>query len=231
MKFVAFRTLIENEIGNPSTNDAASSRIRTLILQWANAVYREIGRRHAWSWLEETLGNMSLTSGASSYAIPSTVNKILDLFDLGYTPPRQIEIIPEGQFWEGQFQVDSAGEPEYARVWKGYLYFDRAAGSTMTLQYRYKKNVSELNTTDNTGLGTEILLPDTDLDVMQDGVRAYWTRYRKGASHPDTREEFNTFREKIEVLVVKDHKGPDFFYPSATPKDRGTTFRLIVESS
>jgi hypothetical protein len=229
VKFVAFRALIENEIGNPNTNDASSTRIRTLILQWANAVYREIGRRRAWSWLEETENELELDEGESSYDIPATVNKILDLFDLGYTPARQIHIIPESQYWSGQFAAVASGEPEKARIWKGQILFDREAGSDMTLQYRCKLNVSELNTTDNTGLGTEILIPDSDLDVMQDGVRAYWTRYRKGAGDRETQNDFAAYRAKIEELANKD-KGPGFFYPASREDYRGPTFRLIVDS-
>jgi len=204
MKFVALRTLIENEIGNPATNDASSTRMRALVQQWANAVYREIGRRHDWSWLEDKEVLFTLSAGTGTYTLPSYVNKVLEVFDLSATVPTLIPILPDDQFW-----VDGGvGVPTSARIYGGKIELNKKPTADRNYQFRCKLAIAELNATDNSGLGTEILMPSTDIDAFQDGIRAYWTRYRLGSGHQDTRAEFKVYQEKTVELIQKDKQGP-----------------------
>lgn len=227
MKFVAFRTLVENEIGNPTTADASSTRMRQLILQWAQTVYQEIGRKGDWSWLEGLKADASLAIGARTYSIPSTVAKVLDVLDLSETPPRPLDIILEHQFWEEQYYLGDTGIPDYAHIWGSTLYFDKAPTSIWTYQYRYKGRVATLNATDNGNLGTEILLPDVETDVMFEGVLAYAYRYKVD---PRFGTQFSLYQSKLNDLTKSDRKGPGCFYPekSQTPSREITTFRVIV---
>lgn len=227
MKFVAFRTLIENEIGNPNTADASSVRMRQLILQWTQNIYQEIGRRGDWSWLEGLKADATLAIGARSLSIPVTVKKILDVMDLSQTPPLPLELILEHQYWQAQYEFYQKGTPEYAHFWGNTLYFDKAPASIWTYQYRYVGRVAALNTSDNGGLGTEILLPDMEMDIAYEGVLAYAMRYKKD---PGWTGQLSLYQAKLAEHFKSDRKGPGCFYPEKS-KDSSreiTTFRVII---
>lgn len=227
MKFVAFRTLIENEIGNPQTADASSTRMRQLILQWTQNVYNEIGRKGNWSWLQGLKADATLAVGVRLMAIPSTVKTILDVMDLSQLPPLPLALVLEHQYWANQYELEQTGIPEFAHFWGNNLYFDKAPSSIWDFQYRYIGRVETLSPAANDGLGTEILLPETETDIAYEGVLAYAMRYKRD---PAWSGQFSLYQSKLNDYFKSDRKGPGCFYPEKnqqTSRDT-TTFRVVI---
>jgi hypothetical protein len=203
----AFRTLIENEIGNPTTNDASSARMRTLILQWMNQIYREVCGKLDWHWLE-TLTSVNVLAGAKSFAVPATVRRILDVLDKGYTPYRPLTFIEEHTFWVREYDGLTTGEPDYWHQWAGNVYFDATLGAAMSFQYRSIANPVTLVD------GTTILIPDANIGVMQDGVLARALLKKKDPAAGN----YQALYEKGLAAMVRDSdQTPKMFYASRPP--------------
>lgn len=230
MKLVAFRTMLEAELGETST------RVRALLLQWTNNVYHEITRARPWSWLEATVSSYSHAAAAASFALVKTgspawaAKRILDLVDATDAPETALEFVGECQFWGQRYDSTLTGNPLRYRVWAGNVYLHPIPDSIRTLRFRYRQVVGDLNTTDNAGLGTEILVPEEDIGVLYEGVLAAAHRWLRDPIAVQVHQA--EFERKLARMSAADDQGPGQYAPRprATEGDwpNPTNCRLVI---
>lgn len=223
IKFVAFRTMLEAELGE------TSARFRTLLLQWTNAAYHRICRRRPWHWLEATKTGYSHAALSASFAlINSTVwqaRRIFDLADTTAAPHRFLVNMGERQFWGQGLDSTTTGDPTHFRVWAGYVYLYPIPSSIRTLRFRYVQEDGDLNTSDNTGLGTELLIPIEEIDMLYASVLAEAYRWLDDSRYGS---QVQIAEQKIQDAEARDYRDPGIIESPAMSSGGSCDLEVIV---
>jgi len=228
MNYVAFRTGMEAEVGDSGT------RMRTLLLKWANAIYHQICAAHNdWPWLQ-MVKSLTQASGSETYTPESaspalSVRRVLDMVDVTDSSNRPIVFKGESQFWDMELVKDLGGNPEYFRIWANTIYFYPIPNSARSLRFRYIVREPDLNESDNAGSGTTILIPDQDIHVLEKGVLAEAYRYLDDTRHAQMKGEFLSALNDLKNQCSS--KGPGVVYKTKVPTSAEgeiTNFRVVI---
>lgn len=228
MNYVAFRTGMEAEVGDSGT------RMRTLLLKWANAIYHMICAAHNdWPWLQQ-VKLLTQASGSETYSPESAspallVRRVLDMVDITDSSNRPLLYKGESQFWDMPLVKGMGGNPEFFRIWNNTIYFYPIPDSARSLRFRYIARETDLNESDNTGTGTTILIPDQDIRVMELGVLAEAYRFLDDTRAGQTKAEFLKALDDLKGQCSS--KGPGVIYknrPSYGSDDELNNIRVVI---